>query len=50
MDMNELLKDRYERAKILESSNMDEALNEYIKILDDATLEDAYILSNLVIY
>lgn len=47
MDMNELLKDRYERAKILESSNMDEALNEYIKILDDATLEDAYILSNI---
>lgn len=45
--MNELLKERYEKAKLLESSNMNDALCEYTKIMDEATLSDAFILSNI---
>lgn len=45
--MNELLKERYEKAKQLESSNLNDSLCEYIKIMGEATLNDAFILSNI---
>ena len=45
--MNELLRSRYEKAELLESSSMEDAFSEYLKILEDATLTDAFILSKL---
>lgn len=45
--MNESLKSKYEKAELLESSSMEEAFSDYLKILEEATLNDAFILSNL---
>lgn len=46
--MNGLLKQRFEDAQSKEESSlMEEAFSEYLKILEEATLSDAFILSHL---
>lgn len=45
--MNEILKQKFENAISKESSCMEESFSDYLQILQEATLQDAYILSKL---
>lgn len=45
--MNESLKSRYEKAELLEISSTEDATSEYLKILEEAKLSDAFILSTV---
>ena len=47
LNMNEILKQKFENAIAKEPSLMEEAFSDYLQILQEATLSDAYILSKL---